>query len=106
MSEINLKDVETGAVTSTVILGADQFDNAGRSIDFVGDLNGDGIEEILIGAPYAEQEAGGGQDAGAAYLVFGVAEPATKPLCNDVFQRNRLGTDIRCMSHECRLLPL
>ena len=80
MSEINLKDVETGAVTSTVILGADQFDNAGRSIDFVGDLNGDGIEEILIGAPYAEQEAGGGQDAGAAYLVFGVAEPATVDL--------------------------
>ena len=43
-------------------------DEAGRDIAFAGDVNGDGLSDILVGASY---EDSGGADAGAAYLVHG-----------------------------------
>ena len=38
-------------------------DRSGISVSTAGDLNGDGYDDILVGAPYA--------DAGATYVVFG-----------------------------------
>lgn len=43
-------------------------DGAGYSVSGAGDVDGDGADEILIGAPYSDQS---GVDAGKAYLVFG-----------------------------------
>ena len=48
-------------------LGVDTGDELGRSVDGVGDVNGDGFDDLLLGAP----EAGWGQDLGMAYLIFG-----------------------------------
>ncbi|MCH9644851.1 MAG: hypothetical protein K0U23_08365, partial [Gammaproteobacteria bacterium] len=45
-----------------------QDPQAGSSVAVVGDINGDGIGEILIGARYASP--GGLQQAGESYLVF------------------------------------
>ena len=50
------------------IVGEAAGDGAGRTVGTVGDLNGDGKAEILIGA--ADSDAGG-TDSGAAYVVFG-----------------------------------
>ncbi len=48
-------------------LGEAADDTAGQAIA-VGDLNGDGVAELVVGAP---GEDSGGNQAGAAYLVFG-----------------------------------
>jgi methionine-rich copper-binding protein CopC len=42
-------------------------DHTGTSVDGAGDLNGDGFDDIVIGAP------GANRDAGVSYVVFGKA---------------------------------
>jgi hypothetical protein len=46
------------------LLGTEVSEQAGIDLTGVGDVNGDGIEDILVGAP-------GGEGAGKAYLIFG-----------------------------------
>jgi hypothetical protein len=43
-------------------------DNAGISVASAGDVNGDGVSDIIIGAPYASPH---GFHSGASYGVFG-----------------------------------
>jgi len=50
------------------LVGESDGDLGGHSISTAGDVNGDGLDDILIGAPYHDA---GGEDAGAAYLLFG-----------------------------------
>lgn len=51
------------------ITGADPGDHAGASVSSAGDMNSDGMNEILIGAP--AQGTGPGVGKGAAYVIFG-----------------------------------
>jgi hypothetical protein len=44
-------------------------DRAGSSVSNAGDVNGDGYDDLIIGAPFADP--GSVQRAGEAYLVFG-----------------------------------
>jgi hypothetical protein len=46
-------------------------DRSGRSVANAGDVNGDGLDDLLIGAPYAEPN---GFNSGSTYLVFGTIE--------------------------------
>ncbi len=48
--------------------GSSAFDYAGTSVNLVGDVNGDGIDDLAVGAPGADA---GGLDRGEAYVVFG-----------------------------------
>jgi hypothetical protein len=52
-----------------VLRGAEGFDFAGYSVSRAGDVNGDGLDDILIGATGADP--GHKDNAGATYLVFG-----------------------------------
>lgn len=45
-------------------------DRAGNSVALLRDVDGDGFDDLLTGAPYNDSAA---NDAGAAYLVFGAA---------------------------------
>ncbi len=66
---IDLSDV-AGGNGGFKLFGEAAFDNAGRSVAGVGDINGDGYDDVLIGAPANDQGANNG---GAGYLVFGSA---------------------------------
>lgn len=52
-----------------VINGMSQDDESGAAVSGAGDLNGDGFDDLLIGARYASP--GGAAQAGASYIVFG-----------------------------------
>ena len=53
-----------------VLAGIDGSDFAGQSVSAAGDVNGDGLDDLLIGAPQAEQP-GGSDREGETYVVFG-----------------------------------
>ncbi|WP_426954136.1 beta strand repeat-containing protein [Muricoccus radiodurans] len=53
--------------------GAAAYDNSGLSVSSAGDVDGDGYDELIIGAPYA---APNGPYSGSSYVVFGEATAA------------------------------
>lgn len=57
------------------IYGAQADDRSGRSVSDVGDFNGDGRPDLLIGAPNADGPGNSRANAGEIYVVFGKASP-------------------------------
>lgn len=58
-----------GATDGLKVIGAAAGDQAGTDVSAAGDVNGDGVEDFLIGARYAD--ANGRNNSGEAYLIFG-----------------------------------
>ena len=56
-----------------VLKGINEGDRSGFSVSGAGDVNGDGIDDVIIGAFTASPN--GNYSAGESYVVFGVAEP-------------------------------
>ncbi len=56
------------ASADAVLAGVAADDGAGTFVTFPGDIDGDGVGDLLIGAPGTD---GGGRSAGSAYLVLG-----------------------------------
>jgi hypothetical protein len=54
------------------ISGAAAYDAAGFSVSAAGDVNGDGLDDLIVGAPFANTN---GLYSGAAYVVFGRSTP-------------------------------
>jgi len=69
---IDLVDVANG-VGGFLIYGEDAYDYAGSSVASAGDVNGDGFDDLIIGARFADAARNAKQSAGAAYVVFGKA---------------------------------
>ncbi len=77
-SAVNLSNVAAG-VGGFKILGEGKNEHAGSALGVLSDVSGDGKSEILIGASTSEA---GGQDSGAAYVVFGKSTTTTVDLQN------------------------
>ncbi len=60
-------DLDLSTQASAQAHGEDADDDAGTSLAAVGDIDGDGFDDLLVGAPME----GGDTSAGAAYLVNG-----------------------------------
>ena len=78
-----LATIDLAALTASegmVAYGAATSDHSGLSVSDAGDFNGDGFDDILIGARLANS---GGTDRGAVYLIFGgPAMPASLDLAS------------------------
>ena len=72
---VSLADVAAG-IGGFKITGASAYDLAGWSVSGIGDLNGDGRPELLIGAPLAAGLSG------AAWVVWGKADGTPVSLAN------------------------
>jgi hypothetical protein len=57
--------------------GAAALDVSGRSVAGAGDVNGDGLADVIIGAPFADNNSR--NSSGSSFVVFGKANP-TPPL--------------------------
>jgi len=69
------------------IIGENSNDLSGRSVSSVGDINGDGFADVVIGAPGAT-----GQLKGKCYVIFGKASGFSDiNLGAGLVKRKRLG---------------
>ena len=76
-----LTDVDLAALTASEgfrINGAAPFDQSGSSVAGAGDVDGDGRDDIIIGAPGADNEGRG--DSGSSYVIYGAATHANVDL--------------------------
>ena len=80
---VNLNEVTAG-VGGFAINGEAAFDNAGFSVSAAGDVNGDGLTDLIVGADGADPN---GKDSGKSYVVFGKTD-ATSVNLSDVAAGN------------------
>ena len=65
----NIADEDANNDAGFVINGVNANDRSGFSVSGAGDINGDGLDDIIVGAYYADPN--GNDNSGASYLVFG-----------------------------------
>ncbi|MCZ6592647.1 MAG: integrin alpha, partial [Alphaproteobacteria bacterium] len=66
--------IDVDALTPTegfTILGGTMGDRAGGSVSAAGDVDGDGYDDIIVGAPLAAGTGALGSTAGESYVLFG-----------------------------------
>jgi hypothetical protein len=78
-SVVSLAAVGT-QVAGFTIIGETAGDHSGYSVAAAGDVNGDGLGDLIIGAP--NYDAGGTESTGRAYVVFGKAGMETVNLAD------------------------
>jgi len=64
-------DLGGGASADVTILGKGTTDRLGISVSGAGDVNGDGFDDIIVGAEFNND--GGTNNEGAAYIFFGAS---------------------------------
>jgi len=68
-SDIKISLATCKGCTAYTLTGFDKLARSGQSVAFGGDLNGDGIDDLAIGASSASPNSN--RSAGQGYVVFG-----------------------------------
>jgi hypothetical protein len=76
---INLSAIAEGS-GGFVINGQTEGDRSGNSVSGIGDINGDGLADLIVGAERSDPDAG--SMAGRSYVVFGKAGTTAIDLSN------------------------
>jgi len=71
VTAVNLSVIE-GGTGGFVINGQANFDRSGWSVSSAGDVNGDGLDDLIVGAHFADPT--GLDEAGKSYVVFGKSD--------------------------------
>ena len=79
-SSLDLSSLD--GISGFVINGIEESDFNGASVSSAGDINGDGFDDLIIGAHQANPD--GNNDAGQSYIIFGSADfGPTPPVSRD-----------------------
>lgn len=72
-ANIDLSDIEAGQGGYVIVgePGSSPYSALALSVDDAGDINGDGLSDVIVGAPRSNTN---GEDSGGAYVVFGKAD--------------------------------
>lgn len=70
-------DLANLGTAGLAIFGADADDRSGFSVSSIGDVNGDGFNDLLIGAYNADALGNAKSKAGDSYVIFGGASMPT-----------------------------
>ncbi|MBA5248098.1 MAG: hypothetical protein FE834_00985, partial [Gammaproteobacteria bacterium] len=73
---INLSTIASGT-GGFVIKGEKGGDHSGESVSAAGDVNGDGLDDLIVGAHLATLTVTGGLNAGKSYVIFGKTDTNT-----------------------------
>ena len=80
-----------GATADDKLTGGDLSSPAAIAL---GDVNGDGTEDLILGAWKADGPSEGRSDAGEAYIIYGRKSPATFPATLDLAVQGSTGADV------------
>ncbi len=77
------------AAEAMIISAGVGFDETGAAVASAGDVNGDGLCDILVGAPLSDRR---GEDAGAAYVIYGTRPSAAVHLSGTLAAQSMFGS--------------
>ncbi|MDB5334930.1 MAG: hypothetical protein JWN70_549 [Planctomycetaceae bacterium] len=80
LATVDLGSLGTGGIT---VFGVDSQDQSGSAVSSAGDVNGDGFDDVFIGAAGGDGMGNGAAESGESYVIFGgPSMPATIDLAN------------------------